>query len=115
MRRVESRLRRECGCLAGVDEAGRGPLAGPVVAAAVVLDAETVAFIDVTASDMLATLTGELAATGVELIVAHDVGQVRDTLRETGAEDSIGHRAYRTVDEAIEALSRERPPGAPAA
>jgi len=40
MRRVESRLRRECGCLAGVDEAGRGPLAGPVVAAAVVLDAE---------------------------------------------------------------------------
>ena len=25
-------------CVAGVDEAGRGPLAGPVVAAAVVLD-----------------------------------------------------------------------------
>jgi SulP family sulfate permease len=82
---------------------------------AVVLDAETVAFIDVTAADMLATLTGELAATGVELIVAHDVGQVRDTLRETGAEDSIGHRTYRTVDEAIEALAHERPPGAPAA
>jgi anti-anti-sigma factor len=49
---------------------------------AIVLDAETVAFIDVTAADMLATLTGELAATGVELVVAHDVGQVRDTLRE---------------------------------
>lgn len=27
------------GCIAGVDEAGRGPLAGPVVAAAVILDA----------------------------------------------------------------------------
>jgi ribonuclease HII len=27
-----------CGCVAGVDEAGRGPLAGPVVAAAVVLN-----------------------------------------------------------------------------
>ncbi len=27
-----------CGLLAGVDEAGRGPLAGPVVAAAVILD-----------------------------------------------------------------------------
>jgi ribonuclease HII len=33
-------LEREAGvpCVAGVDEAGRGPLAGPVVAAAVVLD-----------------------------------------------------------------------------
>jgi len=27
-------------CLAGVDEVGRGPLAGPVVAAAVILDPE---------------------------------------------------------------------------
>ena len=32
---------------------------------AVILDAETVAFIDVTAADMLATLTGELASEGV--------------------------------------------------
>jgi len=37
MRRAESLLREERGTLAGVDEAGRGPLAGPVVAAAVVL------------------------------------------------------------------------------
>ena len=61
---------------------------------AVVLDAQTVAFIDVTAADMLATLTEELAAEGVVLIVAHDVGQVRDTLRETGAVDAIGHNSY---------------------
>ena len=39
MRRAETRLRGECECVAGVDEAGRGPLAGPVVAAAVILDA----------------------------------------------------------------------------
>src|SRR5437867_7094170 len=39
MRRAETRLRGDCQALAGVDEAGRGPLAGPVVAAAVVLDA----------------------------------------------------------------------------
>lgn len=30
--------RRDCSRVAGVDEAGRGPLAGPVVAAAVILD-----------------------------------------------------------------------------
>jgi ribonuclease HII len=32
----------DCTCLAGVDEAGRGPWAGPVVAAAVVLNSESV-------------------------------------------------------------------------
>ena len=36
--RTEARLAGERATVAGVDEAGRGPLAGPVVAAAVVLD-----------------------------------------------------------------------------
>src|SRR5262249_18225372 len=36
--REEARLTGERGAVAGVDEAGRGPLAGPVVAAAVILD-----------------------------------------------------------------------------
>ena len=36
--RTEARLAGGCVTVAGVDEAGRGPLAGPVVAAAVVLD-----------------------------------------------------------------------------
>jgi ribonuclease HII len=36
--RQEARLAGESATVAGVDEAGRGPLAGPVVAAAVVLD-----------------------------------------------------------------------------
>ena len=35
-------LARHAGPVAGVDEAGRGPLAGPVVAAAVILDAERI-------------------------------------------------------------------------
>jgi ribonuclease HII len=34
----QSELFAQCGPVAGVDEAGRGPLAGPVVAAAVILD-----------------------------------------------------------------------------
>ena len=33
-------LRNGAACVAGIDEAGRGPLAGPVVAAAVILDAK---------------------------------------------------------------------------
>ena len=37
MRRAEARVAGEGVTVAGVDEAGRGPLAGPVVAAAVVL------------------------------------------------------------------------------
>ncbi len=81
---------------------------------AVVLDAQTVAFIDVTAADMLATLSDELAALGVALVIAHDVGQVRDTLRETGLEDSIGSRTYPTVDQAIEALTGAGSSDAPA-
>jgi ribonuclease HIII len=36
--REEARIAGERATVAGVDEAGRGPLAGPVVAAAVVLD-----------------------------------------------------------------------------
>ena len=41
--RHERQLRR-CGrgAIAGIDEAGRGPLAGPVAAAAVVLDLDNV-------------------------------------------------------------------------
>jgi ribonuclease HII len=35
-------IRSGCGIIAGVDEAGRGPLAGPVVAAAVVLDLDNI-------------------------------------------------------------------------
>jgi ribonuclease HII len=35
-------LQRGCNIIAGVDEAGRGPLAGPVVAAAVVLDLDNI-------------------------------------------------------------------------
>jgi ribonuclease HII len=38
----EAELALGCGSVAGVDEAGRGPWAGPVVAAAVILDADRI-------------------------------------------------------------------------
>lgn len=39
-RKIESELVHEYQCIAGIDEVGRGCLAGPVVAAAVILDAK---------------------------------------------------------------------------
>jgi sulfate permease, SulP family len=53
---------------------------------AVVVDAETAPFIDVSAARMLILLAGDLERAGVELAIARDVGQVRDVLRraETG-------------------------------
>ena len=43
------------------------------------------------------------------LLLAHDLGEVRDTLRETGAVDAIAPNTYATVDEAIEALAHADP------
>ncbi len=51
---------------------------------AVVLDGETVPFVDVTAARMLDELTADLHRRGVRLVVARDVGQVRDVLARSG-------------------------------
>jgi SulP family sulfate permease len=76
---------------------------------AVLLDAESIAFIDVTAAEMLATLTDELTARNVALLLAHDVGQVRDTLEETGTEEELARGGtYATVDEAVAAFTSGR-------
>jgi SulP family sulfate permease len=47
---------------------------------AVVLDAETVPYIDVSAARMLGALADDLARDGVVLVLARDIGQVRDVL-----------------------------------
>jgi sulfate permease, SulP family len=79
---------------------------------AVVLDAETVPFIDVTAAQMLATVAEDLERDGIRLLLARDVGQVRDVLRreETGKPAAI--RAYPTVQAAVTAAlsNSARPP-----
>jgi SulP family sulfate permease len=51
---------------------------------AIVLDCETVPFIDVTAARMLDELTASLRARGIRLVIAREIGQVRDVLTASG-------------------------------
>jgi sulfate permease, SulP family len=78
--------------------------AGPGVHG-IVLDARSVPFVDVTAARMLVGLVASLETTGVELVVARDIGQVRDVLRET---DGARPRVFGEVDEAVAALVLEK-------
>ena len=66
---------------------------------ALVIDAETIAFVDVTAVRMLDVLAGDLARQGVVLAIAHDIGQVRDMLAEGEVTESL--RVFATIDSAI--------------
>ncbi|MDT2004412.1 SulP family inorganic anion transporter [Rhodococcus opacus] len=66
----------------------------------VVLDAETSPFVDVSAAQMLLQLRDLLARRGIELRVARDIGQFRDTLRHSGT-DATPVGLYSTVREAL--------------
>ena len=71
---------------------------------AVVLDAETIPFIDVTASHMLAELAEELHHQHVRLLIARDIGQVRDVIRHV-VDDPDLERVYPSVQAAVDAAS----------
>jgi high affinity sulfate transporter 1 len=71
---------------------------------AIVLDGETVPSVDVTAAAMLAELTEDLRADGVQLVLARDIGQVRDVLAKADAEQPIP--AYPTVQAAVDAVRK---------
>jgi anti-anti-sigma factor len=71
---------------------------------AVVLDAETMPYLDVTAVRMLAELADDLERDGVQLVVARDIGQVRDVIRRAGEETVLS--VYPTVQAAVDAVSR---------
>ncbi len=73
---------------------------------AVVLDAETVPFVDVTAAAMLRQLSADLDRDGIRLVVARDVGQVRDVLANAGGPTV----AFPTLDEAVAAMLDRRTP-----
>lgn len=66
----------------------------------VVLDAETSPFVDVSAAQMLMQLRDTLARRGIELRVARDIGQFRDTLKQA-ASDGKNVGVYPTVADAL--------------
>ena len=66
---------------------------------AIVLDAETVPYVDITAAQMLAQLRDDLARSGTRLLVARDIGQVRDVLRRAGTDEP--DPVFPSVEEAV--------------
>src|SRR5262249_46008790 len=78
---------------------------------AVVLDTETVLFLDVTAARMLAELARELRQDSAPLLMARATGQVRDVLRTAGGTDV---QMFPTIQAAVEYALTLPPPGPPA-
>jgi high affinity sulfate transporter 1 len=72
---------------------------------AVILDAETVPLIDITAVRMLHELAESLEREGVRFVIARDVGMVRD-LVERGDQSGVLTHVYPTVQAAVDALRR---------
>jgi len=66
----------------------------------VVLDAGTVPFLDSAAAEMLVTLRTDLSRLGADLVLARDLGQVRDELRAVVDRDERP-AVYPDVDAAI--------------
>jgi len=71
---------------------------------AVVIDAETIPFVDVTAATALDQLAGDLRRRGVRLMIARDVGQVRDMLGRVSDEAAL-LEVYPSVRAAVDAQS----------
>jgi SulP family sulfate permease len=74
---------------------------------AVILDAESVPYLDVTAATALQQLDEELTAAGQRFLIARDVGQVRDVLRRADAGDPNLSLPYPTVRAAVAALAEK--------
>jgi sulfate permease, SulP family len=71
----------------------------------VVLDAETSPFVDVSAAAMLVELETNLARKSIDFRIARDIGQVRDTLRQTGEAPRLQIDA--SIDDALAAYERK--------
>jgi SulP family sulfate permease len=77
---------------------------------AIVLDAENIPTIDVTAVRMLTDLADDLDRRGVRLVLAHDIGQVRDLIRRAEGDEAV-RRVYPTVQDAVDAVRHSRDAG----
>jgi sulfate permease, SulP family len=73
---------------------------------AVIIDAETVPYIDVTAASMLHELADELARADVRLLLARDIGAVRDVLARSGEGSAL--EMHGRVRDAVEAVAASR-------
>ncbi len=71
---------------------------------AVILDAESIPFMDISAVRVLATTSTDLEGDGVRLVIAHDIGQVRDFLR-VGDAPRLNDSVYATVQAAVDAVT----------
>lgn len=75
---------------------------------AVVLDAQTSPFIDVSAARMLRELARDLQREGVTFVIARDIGQVRDVLRSEDGDALV--EVHTSVQDAIDAVTNAAAP-----
>ena len=73
---------------------------------AIVLDGQTVPFIDVTAAQMLESVAEDLDHDGIEFLLARDVGQVRDIVKRADGGQPIALHTYPTVRDAVTAAQK---------
>lgn len=74
---------------------------------AIVLDAETSPFIDVSAVSMLVELHDALSGRGIQFAIAREVGQFQDVIGTAAPDSAL--QVYPTVAEALTAQARGRP------
>jgi len=81
----------------------------------VLMDYETINFVDTTAADMIVKLQAELAGVGITLCLARVRDSVREMLRRMGVETAIGaDHIYDSVTQGVQAFSRRYRMRAPA-
>lgn len=100
-------LRVESGIFFGNAEHVRAAISTAAAQAgitAVVLDCETVPVIDVTAARMLDELAASLRGQGIRLVIAREIGQVRDMLRSTSQDTALEY--FQSVPSAVDAVSQ---------
>jgi MFS superfamily sulfate permease-like transporter len=79
----------------------------------VLIDLAATADLDVTTTDMLFELVGDLRSRSIGVLVAQVRGTVRDRLRKTGLMDELGEdRVYLSIGSAVNDFGRRWPPAA---